>query len=95
MSRMMIDLWTNFATFRHPTPKFKPSQEESERAKFLTDLTPMTWKAVGKAEKAGLPPYVQLDDARIMQGFEPRFEERMTLWREKVWPEIVWGNPKD
>eukprot|EP00095_Tigriopus_kingsejongensis_P005959 maker-scaffold2255_size18018-snap-gene-0.8 protein:Tk05959 transcript:maker-scaffold2255_size18018-snap-gene-0.8-mRNA-1 annotation:"juvenile hormone esterase" len=78
MSRKMVDLWTNFATYRHPTPMTK---DGSFIGPSLANLT-SPWKSVAKQLEAQKPLYYTLDTKAFGHEAHTDLEARLDFWPE-------------
>ena len=77
MSRVLVDLWTNFAQFHNPTPPKAVLEKKGDGAR----IPEMPWK---KADAKNPSNYVRFEGGKILDEPDSEFDERMKFWTEVV-----------
>ena len=77
MSKVMVDLWANFAIYRHPTPKEGDTIVGHSLKNFNSP-----WRAADVNARG----FVKLENGRLKQDADEWAERRLALWKkfEKV-----------
>ena len=83
MSRLMVDLWVNFATFTHPTPEDK---NEKFIGKGIQD-SGLKWPWLPVKEFAS-PKYVTIKDAKLSFVQNEEVDKRIAFFRDEIEPKV-------
>jgi hypothetical protein len=84
MSRVMVDLWTNFAIYHEPTPK---DEAGNFIGKSLVNLE-RPWRR-SKKKPNGLMDYIVLKDGKVSFKAEENVEARLKWLIDNVVPKLA------
>ena len=75
MSKVMVDLWANFAIHRNPTPK-----EGGEFVGHNLRHLDSPWPAAGRDSTS--IPFVRLENGRLIQDADEWADKRLAFWNK-------------
>lgn len=76
ISRKLVDMWTNFATHQHPTPR---SKDGKVIGTYLEDIQ-HSWKSVQRQMETNQPLYYTLDSKGFRHEPNAELDSRLKLW---------------